>query len=377
MANSDLGAYNISDIQAIADAIRFKNGSDQLYKAEEMAQAIVDIQAGGYYDAHPYLDGKTHLWISVPDNARYVVFNLQLKRRYGLIEEKYYPTGYIDWGDDTEHTPIISDRSNDQYATYTFTHSYSLGGEYVITVYDTDPEFHNYHKIRANGSLFIYNEDSNYILKAIELNHELASTGTAGEIGTNSAFGYDRALENFIIGPGCHELGRSAFNGCYNLKHVDLSNASDTLTINNYYMFNNCYSLKQIDISNDDINWTNHLTSVSDDYMFTNCMCLESIVLPTGSSFNTIRKNDFRYTYNLKTIVVPDNVTTIEANGFNGCSYLTSLYMKSSTPPSLAGGLGTVPSSLKIYVPSGSLTAYQTAENWSTYSSKMVEYDPE
>lgn len=377
MANSDLGAYNISDIQAIADAIRFKNGSNQLYKVEEMAQAIVDIQAGGYYDAHPYLDGKTHLWVNLPKNSSYVVFYLQLKRRYSLLEEQYYPTGYIDWGDGTEHTPIISDRVNDQYASYNFNHNYAVGGEYVITIYDEDPEFHNYHKIRANGSLFIYNADSNYILKAIELNHEVAGTGTAGEIGTNSTFGSDRALENFIIGPGCHDLGRSAFNGCYNLKHVDLSNASDTLTINNYYMFNNCYSLKQIDISNNDINWTNHLTSASDDYMFTNCMCLESIVLPTSSSFDTIRKNDFRYTYNLKTIVVPDNVTTIKADGFNGCSYLTSLYMKSSTPPSLAGTLGTVPSSLKIYVPRGSLTAYQTAENWSSYSSKMVEYDPE
>lgn len=39
--------YNENDIQDIANAIRDKNGSNSLYKVNEMAQAIEDIPSGG------------------------------------------------------------------------------------------------------------------------------------------------------------------------------------------------------------------------------------------------------------------------------------------------------------------------------------------
>jgi hypothetical protein len=377
MANSDLGAYNVSDIQAIADAIRFKNGSDQLYKAEEMAQAIVDIQAGGYYDAHPYLDGKTHMWIDIPNESRAISLNLNVKRNYYEGEGIWRPTGKIFWGDGTS-TNIRSTRNNDQYENEEYTHTYQIGGEYVITIEDMDATFHNYNNIAHLNGKFIYGGSSVDILKAIELNHN-PGIGTDGVPSTSySLFGKIKSLENVIVGPGCSSLGTNVFNGCYNLKNIDLSNVGSALSFNYYYLFNQCYSLKQVDLSNSKIQWYNTTTSGSDDYMFASCYCLESIILPTSGYFATIRTNDFRYMYNLKSITIPENVTELYYNAFNGCYNLHSIYMKSSTPPELGGTLGSdLPAAMKIYVPRESINDYKAATNWSTYSSQFVEYDPQ
>ena len=257
MASSDLGAYSQSDIKDIANAIRFKNGSDQLYKVSEMAQAITDIQAGGYYDAHPYRDGKTHMWIDVAPEARSITLALQIKRRY--ISPEWFSTGTIYWGDG-ENTKIISNRDNDEYQSQGFSHTYETGGEYVVTIEDDSSDYHEYNKLRANGGLFIYDEDSRCVLKAIEVNHNQGN-GSSGGVGENSLFGFDKSLENVMFGPGCTELGRKLFDGSYNLKNVDFSHANENLEINNYYMFNQCHSLKQVDLSNIS-NWTNHLATI-------------------------------------------------------------------------------------------------------------------
>lgn len=52
-----LKLYNETDIEAIADAIRGKNGSSDTYKVSQMAQAIDDIPSGGGgWDVSDYLD---------------------------------------------------------------------------------------------------------------------------------------------------------------------------------------------------------------------------------------------------------------------------------------------------------------------------------
>ena len=78
------------------------------------------------------------------------------------------------------------------------------------------------------------------------------------------------------------------------------------------------------------------------------------------------------------------NVTSIEANAFNGCSGLETLILRSSkvctlsatnafTSTKITSGTG------YIYVPSALLANYQSATNWSTYASKFraIEDYPE
>ena len=83
----------------------------------------------------------------------------------------------------------------------------------------------------------------------------------------------------------------------------------------------------------------------------------------------------------LTRLVIPPNIKSvgqfIAANCFNSNGQLAEIYCHSPTPPTLgdANMLNKSASYLKIYVPTGSLEAYQTATNWSTAADKMEEKD--
>lgn len=61
--------YESSDMTAIANAIRSKNGSSDTYLVSEMAAAIDDISSGG--DATPIIDGTIRNLVSDATSVRY------------------------------------------------------------------------------------------------------------------------------------------------------------------------------------------------------------------------------------------------------------------------------------------------------------------
>lgn len=79
--------------------------------------------------------------------------------------------------------------------------------------------------------------------------------------------------------------------------------------------------------------------------LFSSCETLERVTLP-----NTIRFLDF------------------------GCENMKEIYCKSSTPPSFYD-YRILPSSVKIYVPTKSVNAYKTAEDWEEYADQIFGYD--
>jgi hypothetical protein len=57
---------------------------------------------------------------------------------------------------------------------------------------------------------------------------------------------------------------------------------------------------------------------------------------------------------------------------FASCTSLTQVICNATTPPTLGTDVfGNTPASLAIKVPSASVSAYQGATNWSTYSTKI------
>lgn len=108
--------------------------------------------------------------------------------------------------------------------------------------------------------------------------------------------------------------------------------------------------------------------------MFTSgCQNLESIIFSENAT--ELYPQFMQEPYSLRKLVIPAGLTKI--NGFESNGYLYSLkevHCLSSTPPTLGGTyFGRTPADFKIYVPTGSLSTYQSASNWSTYSSYMVE----
>lgn len=120
------------------------------------------------------------------------------------------------------------------------------------------------------------------------------------------------------------------------------------------------------------------VTNVSNDTMLEYYSTVNSGNIPTGYSnlkyywipntATTINSMAFMGCTSLYYVAIPSTVTNIAANAFMGCVNLKNIEMQSATPPTIAAGAFPTNAGLKITVPAGSLSAYQSAPNWSSYT---------
>lgn len=92
------------------------------------------------------------------------------------------------------------------------------------------------------------------------------------------------------------------------------------------------------------------------------------IVLP--STLKTIEANSLSGHGMLSELTIPASVTTIGNYGLQSNNNLAELHFKSSTPPTAGtGAFNSLPTTCKIYVPAGSLSAYTGEANYPSSSS--------
>ena len=193
------------------------------------------------------------------------------------------------------------------------------------------------------------------------------------------------SLTNIVIPNSIITIGQSAFHSCYSLTNIVIP---DSVTTIGQYAFDSCYSFRNIVIPNSvtsigkhafqscfsltNIVIPNSMTTIG-DYAFCYCYSLTNITIP--DSVNTIESTAFFDCYSLASIVIPDSVTTIGQNAFYGCYGMAEYHLKPTTPPTLSNtnAFTGISDDCIIYVPQGSLEAYQTATNWATYASHMQE----
>lgn len=191
----------------------------------------------------------------------------------------------------------------------------------------------------------------------------LKSLVVTNQVNTFSTLQYCTSLTDVILPNTITQLGNNQFNGCVSLRTIKIP--SSVLSLGQS-AFSNCFSLHEINIPSG-------VTTIGYN-CFQNCYNLESLVLPT--TLTTIGISAFQYS-SIISITIPSSVTSISNAAFAYCQSLSEVYMVSTTPPTLGGNVfGATAADLKIYVPSGSLSTYQTATNWSAYASYMVEYTP-
>ena len=133
-------------------------------------------------------------------------------------------------------------------------------------------------------------------------------------------------------------------------------------------LFQNCTSLKECVIPE-------RITSVPQAFC-RYCSSLVKVVLP--ESITTINGFVFQGCTSLESITIPSSVTYISNACFNSCSNLTRIKMLPVTPPGLYASTGSngfierTPNTLRIFVPSGSVEAYKTADKWSSIANIIL-----
>jgi len=94
-----------------------------------------------------------------------------------------------------------------------------------------------------------------------------------------------------------------------------------------------------------------------------------SLIIP--GSVISIGNEAFAYCGGFTSVTIPGSVTSIGDAVFASCNKLTDLYVNSSTPINLSSSYNVfydVPTSTcKLYVPAGSKSAYQEANQWKDF----------
>ena len=115
------------------------------------------------------------------------------------------------------------------------------------------------------------------------------------------------------------------------------------------------------------------VTSIGEG-VFIYCTSLTSITIP--DSVTSIGNSAFQYCTSLTSITIPDGVTKLGSYAFHRCTSLSKVYCKPTTPPTPAGwAFYNNANGRTIYVPTASVDAYKSADNWKDYADQIEGYD--
>jgi len=154
-------------------------------------------------------------------------------------------------------------------------------------------------------------------------------------------------------------IGDYAFDSCTGLTTLTIPTSVTSI---GGFAFSGCTGLTTLTIPTS-------VTSIGGG-AFSGCSGLTSITIPT--SVTSIGHNAFNNCTGLTTLTIPTSVTSIGGGAFFDCSGLTSITAESSVPVDLTASAGVfrnVPTSTcTLYVPSGSVSAYQEANQWQDFT---------
>lgn len=190
-------------------------------------------------------------------------------------------------------------------------------------------------------------------------------TGISGQIKTQAFAAYYtghiwKKATSLTIDSGVTTIGTYAFNDWSAATSLTIPNS---VTAISDYAFNAWTAMTTLNLG------TGLLTIGPS--AFQSCSALKSITIP--NSVTTIGLQAFYNCSAATFIQIGSGVTTIAGNAFYNASACNELRCLPTTPPSiLVNTFTNLKSTCVIKVPAASLTAYQTATNWSALASKMV-----
>jgi hypothetical protein len=367
MKNMSNKLYEESDIQAIANAIRSKNGSSDTYTVSQMSSAIDNIPSGGGTPA--INNGKNNFWVYI-DTA-----NTEVTATVETVGDT------IDWGDSTVDTNTTH--------TYVNTGVYWIKGNSISTISGGNIIYAEY-----NNAVTLPSYSSNTTLKKVVLNNSSFTTLAANAFtGCTSLTEIDMPYITTISNGISNSSG--TFNYCKKLKYINMP----ALTIIGDYAFYLCSSLNSFDFTNITYIGAEAFSGSSSS----KATALTSVSLP--STITTLKLRAFRHNVNLTTVFIDCNIpNNNSSNGyiFNQCSALQSvtvganvtvlgpagasgifaqtnntwvMHLQGTTPPTTTGITNNNYAPTAIYVPASAVETYKNNSVWSTYAS-IIQAEP-
>ena len=304
----------------------------------------------------------------------------------------------IDWGDGTEETESSSGYKN-------IYHDYTTLGRYTIKIYPQSDNMTILFTGHTTYGMQLINVSTSTVFGAqIAENIRLIDNAIIGD----KAFYNAARIKNITVSRGTtfRNDGVSFFYGCRSLEALVLPsgfidnggvcNNNSTLKIVSLpkgltqigdSSFNDCLRLKKITIPdevtsigqyafattgiNGKIKIPSGVTTINTG-TFNKSYLVKDIILP--DSVTEIKNVSMNYLYTLERLIIPPNVTTIGAQAFQLDNALKEIIFKSTTPPTLSGTnvFQSLPTGTIIKVPTGTLTAYTTAQYYPSTASGYV-----
>lgn len=317
-------------------------------------------------------DGKTRIYVELKKG--------RLSPYIGFAINGGDKTATIDWGDG--NTQTVTGQYTDT-PIYT-QHTYANEGNYVI-------------KLSSSNTIKLLSSSSS-------TGSTICSTyANNGTINSNAV--YRNSIVKIELGSNI-EIGQYAFDYCYNLKYITMPSYMQDFAV---YAFRYCNALEyltipnQINFSSSSVFYTcNALRKISfpkivtgpgmdfgfcqilkdatlpintgSIYSFRSCYGLLSIIIP--NELTTINSYAFQNCYSMAYIKIPATVTTINASTFSSCSGMKYYDFSSHTSvPSLVNtnAFSGIPNDCQIIVPNDLYDTWKSSTNWSTYSNKIIK----
>lgn len=265
-------------------------------------------------------DDKCHLFIEFPYDGYYltVPLNFQQNEDNGAV---------FDWGDGSPFESIAGT------GKLTISHTYSKPGKYEITVGKT------------SGSVSLgHNSSSRQLFGSDVYRRFLKKIYTSRNIGlTNYVF---MSWDNYIECSTDVEYKSWAFQNsrikCIIYGKTQMSNGNVDIkpNVGTFIAF----------------------SSVTSAFNRGDGTGIIRGIIPESITYI----NTFDLLYQ-KRVKIPKNVTKIDVVS----TYMKELWLYPTTPPTVTSNISNIQSDCVIYVPADSLSAYQSASNWSSVSDKM------
>ena len=378
--------YEETNIQAIANAIRAKNGKSTTYKTSEMATAIEDISttiepvlgnAITFYDydgtiLHSYTlteaqalgslpDAPTHNGLifsgwthtleqvkatktvlkvgatyATDDGTTRIYIHLEDGRTSPMLGLGVNGTVSVDWGDGSTPNNTLTG-TNVSAVKWTPRHNYAVAGDYVI-------------KLTVSGSATISGVGDSKTYSCL-LRYS-SSPDDRNKV-------YQRAIRKIELGNNI-SIGSYAFSLCNSLRTITIPN---TVIAINTYAFYNCH-LSAIVLPNS-------ITSIG-EFGFRENSTLTNII------FNGIRTFDSKAFYDCSSIsnfIFPNTVSSIGNYAFHNCSGVKYYdFTACSSVPTLSGTsvFYNMPADCEIRVPATLEAKWKNSTNWTTFADYIV-----